>query len=306
MSNVLRESQLRALVKILLEDNSLGPHMIKINPVVDPSAAITDPANPDFKPQSKPELSVALNALIDDLPNQNIPSIYDSLKSTLESMGKEEDEGEKQMKTSNKKVEESIRLVIRKMLEEQSLNEFFKKDPETGEMVWMGSGPAPKLASGASVKKMDPSARGIAVGPQTPAGKSLKTTFKKMKDEDLGPVDPSAPAPGRTRKNITMQDGEAFAKMAGELGYKDAPGARQAVQKALAKAQFVGAMDPDELEILVLNSMSKYIDFLAKAGGLSPADVQLLKDHPDIVRDLDGFRDFLDKDIRAARKATKG
>ena len=119
---------------------------------------------------------------------------------------------------------------------------------------------------------------------------------------DLGPVDPNAPAPGRTRKNVTSKDGEAFAKMAAQLGYKDAPGARQAVQKALAKAQFMGSMDPDELEILVLNSMSSYIDKLNKTGELTPADVQLLRDHPDIVRELDGFRDYLDKDIRKARK----
>ena len=79
MPNKISEPNLRTLVKSLLEDTTLGPAMVKVNPVVDPSAAITDPANPDYKPQSRQELQIAFNALIDDLTDDNIPDIYDSL-----------------------------------------------------------------------------------------------------------------------------------------------------------------------------------------------------------------------------------
>jgi hypothetical protein len=108
------------------------------------------------------------------------------------------------------------------------------------------------------------------------------------------------------RKNVMMGDvsGSSFKDIAKELGFAAESGAKQAVVKALEKAKFVGTMDPDELEILVLKSMSDYIDMLSNTGELSPADVKLLKDHPDIVRDLEGFREFLDKSIRTTRKVS--
>jgi len=42
---------------------------------------------------------------------------------------------------------------------------------------------------------------------------------------------------------------------------------------------------------------------LNKTGELTAADVQLMKDHPDIVRELDGFREYLHNTIRRAMKA---
>jgi benzoyl-CoA reductase/2-hydroxyglutaryl-CoA dehydratase subunit BcrC/BadD/HgdB len=98
-------------------------------------------------------------------------------------------------------------------------------------------------------------------------------------------------------------DGASFEEIATELGFSVA-GAKQAVDKALEKAQFIAATDSDEMEIIVLTTMSDYIKMLAKTGELSSADVTLLKDHPAIVRELDGFRDYLHNSIRRARKAT--
>jgi hypothetical protein len=61
-------------------------------------------------------------------------------------------------------------------------------------------------------------------------------------------------------------------------------------------------LQPEELEIMVLQSMSDYIDILKNAGELDPSEVKTLKDNPGIVRELDGFREFLDKTLRKARK----
>jgi hypothetical protein len=103
------------MVKVLLEDKTLGPKMVNVNPVVDPSAALTDPDNSNFKPNSKPELRVALNVLIDDLSDENMPGVYDAIKNALDAQ--EDKEGKKQMKNSNEKFE-GLRKVIRSLINE--------------------------------------------------------------------------------------------------------------------------------------------------------------------------------------------
>lgn len=97
--------------------------------------------------------------------------------------------------------------------------------------------------------------------------------------------------------------GASFEQIAKELGFSIA-GAKQAVDKALEKARFLlNDMDDEDREILTLTAMNDYIKYLTKSGELTPADIQLMKDHPDIVRELDGFREFLHNHIRRARKA---
>jgi len=109
-----------------------------------------------------------------------------------------------------------------------------------------------------------------------------------------------APVAGRDRKNVMQTDvgGASFKQIAQELGYASESGAKQAAEKAMAKVQFASKMDPDQLQIVVLTAMNDYIDFLNKSGELTSADVQLMKDHPAIVSELDGFREFLDKYVK--------
>ena len=118
MGRIVKESSIRAMVKILLEDSTLGPALLKVNPVVDPSAAVTDPANQDFVPVSPAEFKVALSAIVDDVPQDNIPDIYKSIKHALSAAG--EDEGKEEMNKKDTKVEEAVRKVIRKMIKEGS------------------------------------------------------------------------------------------------------------------------------------------------------------------------------------------
>lgn len=275
---VLKESDLRKMVKIILEDKSLGPSMVKVSPVVDPSAAVTNPENSNYKPDSKVELQIALNAMIQDASDESVPDMYDSIKKALEKQ--EAEEGKDQMKKSNEKLEESIRLTIRKMLSEAELP------------------PVKKIPYGVS---------GIPRGPESAAVKGLRKTLEKMKDIDDEYEDPDAPAAGRGRKNVMMTDvsGASFDEIAKELGFAGASGAKKAVMNALSKAKFVGTMDQDELEIIVLNAMNDYVKALESTNELSAADVKLLKDHPDIVKELDGFREFLDDAIRKVRKAAE-
>lgn len=297
MPNKISESNLKTLVKRLLEDATLGPAMVKVNPVVDPSAAITDPANSDYKPQSRQELQIAFNVLIDDLTDDNIPDIYDSLKDVLSK--REDENGKEQMKKSNDKVEETIRLMIRKLLIESNvlLKEYYEQDPVTSKMIWKGKGPAPKLTASTNIQKLDPSARSSVVGPQSPAGKSLKSTFKKMKDEEFDePLDSDKPEAGRTRRN-KMQDGDKLKMLAKEFGFKNPNGVAQFITRTIERFRY-NWENYDDLNIAMLEIVKDYIDELAVGGSLAPADVQLLQDHPEHVMDLETFRVYAKKQLK--------
>ena len=90
LGNTIKESTLRQLVKVLLEDKELGPALIKVNPVVDPSAALTDPSNLNYVPDSTVELKVALNSMASEVPQDNVPKIYKSIKQAIEDAAADE------------------------------------------------------------------------------------------------------------------------------------------------------------------------------------------------------------------------
>lgn len=305
----ISEVKLRALVKNLLEDKTLGEEMVKVNAVVDPSAVVTDPSNTDYKPNNKQELQVVLSTMLKSVSDDKVSDIFDSLKSVMQS--KEEDEGKEQMSKSNSKIEETIRLVIRNMLSQvelpkRNLKEYFAIDPETGEKVWKGSGPAPKLSPSASVQKLDPSARGIAVGPESPAGKSLKSTFKKMKDSDISFVDASQPEVGRSRRN-KMQEGDKLRELAAEMGFKNPNGVLQFINRVLEKVK-TRFQNYDAVVVATLEIMKEYIDELASPYKqssrvttepvITPQDAELLRQHPEMIEDLATFRVYLNKKLK--------
>jgi hypothetical protein len=128
-----------------------------------------------------------------------------------------------------------------------------------------------------------------------------------LEEPEADEVEAMADDDARKFKTVSDVGGASFQDIAAELGFSVA-GAKQAVDKAMAKAQWLGQLEeesPEELEILVLSAINDYIKLLTKSGELTAADVQLMKDHPDIVRELDGFREFLDKSIRKARKTNQ-
>jgi len=296
MQNTIKKSQLRTLVKVLLEDKTLGPSMIKVNPVVDPLAAVTDPANLDYKPRSRQELSIALNTLVDDIIDDNVPAVYDLIRNAIDNY---EDEREKKiMKKNNSKIEETVRFFIRKILNENSeiFKEFYEKDPATGKMVWKGKGPAPKLAADTDVQKLDQTARGVKVGPQSPAGQSLKSTFKKMKDSDFSTFDASKPEAGRTRRN-KMQDGDSLDKLAKEFGFKNPNGVLQFINRVMERFRY-NWENYDDVSVAMLEILKNYITDISSSADLAPADVQMLIDHPEHVMDLETFRVYSKKKLK--------
>jgi hypothetical protein len=264
---LITESSLRDLLRELM--NSHAP--IFPNPVVDPQAAETDPTNQNFVPSDKVELMSALRALVDQVDDERIPQVYVTVKDAIE---KEEAEMKKETK-----VEQIIRQQVRKMLIEADLP------------------PVKKIPFGVS---------GLPRGANSPKVASLRKDLEKMQlDDPEETLRGDEPAQGRQRKNVMMSDGTSFKDIAKELGFAAESGAKQAVEKAMQKAKFVGSMDQDDLEILVLQSMSEYIDILKNTGEISNEEVSLLKNNPGIVRELDGFREFLNNAVKSARKESE-
>lgn len=275
----IKESEVRSIVKQLLEDKTLGETMVKVSNVVDPMAAVTNPGNDDYKPDSKAEIQVAFSSLIDEIPQDKLPDAFELVKKALKD--EEDQEGKKQMKNQNKKVEEAIRLKIRKILK------------EAGWADLASAGLAGSIGTNrGSTSMVDCEA--CEGGGFLPDGAECEIC--KGKGE--------VPAkPERSRKNVMMTDvgGASFKDIAADLGFASESGAKQAVDRALEKVKSRIMMDPDEMEIATLTAMNDYIEMLKKTGELSSADVQLLKSHPDIVRELDGFREFLDKALSKAQ-----
>jgi hypothetical protein len=302
-SIVITESALREFLKEMLDSPTKNSHLdgnmpVRVSPVVAPDAAEVDSANPNFMPQNKVELLSALRTMC-DVEDDQVPTIYITMKDALEKHGEE---------MKNTQVESTIRATVRKLLSEISASE---KRQMAADKLWSE---LPKVDPSAypKVTRVEP---GVSSKSGTPAEQKakfeknksqLKKTFSTMKMSDLEDETTAGEEPAG-RKNVMMTDvgGSSFKDIAKELGFAAESGAKQAVEKAIEKAKFVTKMDlfdQDTLEILVLQSMSDYIDVLASTGELSPPEVKLLKDNPAIVRGLEGFREFLDKDLRKAKK----
>ena len=244
--------------------NEEGP--ANVDPNVDPSQAVTDPINPDFKPHTRTEFGVAVNQLVKNLPDTQMSGIFDAVKDAVDRKEQQEDEEEDKMKLKQAAhgqgvkdegvTEMVVRKAVRKILGEEMVNG-----------VWVDS-----ADTDADEEERQTSSRRSA-----------------YKATALG--------------GMSDVSGASFEEIAKELGFSVA-GAKQAVDKALLNAQWIAQeIDPTDLDDIVLTAMNDYIKFLAKSDEVTPADVQLMKDHPDIVCELEGFREFLHNYIRKARKA---
>lgn len=255
---VVSEGALRELIREALSNNQAMPlsHLqqaedepVKVNDVVDPSAALSNPGNEDFRPNTPAEFQVAVKSLVDDLPSDEIPDIYEKLVKALE----DEDEGEKMKKDT--KTEAIVRANVRRLVREAI----------SPPVPWRDARHLP--------------------GPGTPPmPEEPKAKRKYTKAGDVG---------GGNLKKIAMNLGMSTS------------GAKLAVDKALAKAQWVGSMqfgNPEELEVMVLKAVNDYIKLLKSSGELSPAEVMELNKNPEHVTELDGFREFLDKYVKSAMR----
>jgi hypothetical protein len=251
------EAKLRSLVKEALDGTQGGsvytaaPEVVQLSAVVDPLEDSTVPCNPSFTPHDKTEFGVAVNNLVRNLPDDEMPDLYRMLKAGVK--------GSEEAKVESKKVleaEQAIRREVRRVLRSEGFAD--------------ASGKGIDYFGGADDNIPDPEEKPVA----------------------------------KRRKMSTMQDvgGATFEQIAAETGLSVA-GAKQAVDKAMRRAQFLAQdLDYDERELIVLTAIRDYLKKLETTGEVTAADIRLMSDHPDIIRELDGFREFLHRYIRRAEK----
>lgn len=284
MRVVVTEKAVREYISELMSgpgwgaERTASPSPVVTSAVVDPSAAVTDPSNVNFKPRNRAELKTAMSSVINKISDDSAADLYVAIQDVIEDKEKKEKE--------MNKTESIIRAAVRKLLKE------VEYDPND-----------PKLPP---VKKIPYGVHGSEYMRNLEKRKTdlRKTLEKSTLDDEEDSAKRDEPAAGRTRKNVMQTDvgGASFADIAKELGFATTSGAKAAVEKAMQKAKFLADMDPDDLEILTLTAMNDYIDVLKSTGELTGDDVKLMKDHPEIVSSLDGFREFLDKSLKKAQK----
>lgn len=110
MKTTVNEFAVRQLIK-----EKLTP--VDPNPVVDPSAGVTNPQNINFRPGSVAEFQVGLNSHLEDLPVEKLRSSYEEIVGILaKKKSKKED---KKMRSKKMTVAEAtIRRHIRKIIAE--------------------------------------------------------------------------------------------------------------------------------------------------------------------------------------------
>ena len=102
--------------------------------------------------------------------------------------------------------------------------------------------------------------------------------------------------------------GAELEDIAAELGFS-VSGAKQAVDKAMKKAQFLGTLEDSERDEMILHAVKDYIENLEGAvddndpDAPSAEDIQLMYDNPSMVAELDGFREFLHKYVKQLARA---
>jgi hypothetical protein len=125
---------------------------------------------------------------------------------------------------------------------------------------------------------------------------AVRKHLMEMNEAEADSVPPAEAAPKYEKRELMP-----FAQMAQELGMSVA-GAKQAVDKAWRKAAFINDQFPSEeqKQAYVLDLIHQYIDHLDSSGELTDDDFALLRDHPDLVSELDGFQAFMLDDLKDA------
>jgi hypothetical protein len=278
MKIVISEKAIREYLRESMFSESGWQHLddpindpVKTNPVVDPSAAVTDPEN-EQTPQNKAELKISLNAMVDSCVDDiDTQKAYVAVKKAIDDLKDSEIEEDEKMK--NKTVEETIRLVVRKMIREAAGAHADTGLSYSGDMTsapsgyeWCGA----CEGSGELDNKDCVACRGTG---------KVKKDSKYITSKDTG---------GASVADMVAA-GIPQGKISGLM--------KSSMEKFKARWP---KEQSGELDVELLSSVPEYIEYLKKQaakGGdpLTTADVQLMNDHPEIVMQSDDFREFFNK-----------
>jgi len=327
----------------LLEDKSLGQdlaNIVKVNPVVDPSAALTDPSNPDFKPATKPELLASLSAIVSGIDDEKIPDVYDAIK---HSMTVDTDESDEDVKMSNKKVEESLRQQVRKIIresnvksEEMRLEETVRSQvrkaikemflSETAPTTPLQKKPRKRLPSAAEQEAAAEKWRATAEQDAAAAAEYLKN-MEGNKPKVYPPGLSGVPKPDKNyfklssaaesalsklfadpvkmrKKNLTMTDieGTGLLELAREFGYTNPNGVLQWINNKILPKMRKRIENYEQFDVDIEEIKKQYIDELESTGIISAKDAALMRNDPKGVEELDSFRVYFNKKMKVREK----
>ena len=235
---------------------------VNVNQVVDPSAAVTDPGNENYRPNTPAEFQIAAKTLVSDLPSDKISDTYEKL---VKAVSDSQDEKGKKMKKKDTKVESVIRAHVRKMIRESFLSE--TKDDYSDYLPPAGNTSLQKLTGPLGVKN--------------PSG----TVRPLMKIDDM------------LRKQISMatQSPQKFA----EAQAKAHAAARAQIEDELDLDELMAAMTPEERERVDLEMFLKKTATYAQL--YEKELTKILNKDPDIKKYVSSTRaDIRDLPVRDA------
>jgi hypothetical protein len=297
---VVTDRALRELIAETLDSSAYVPEpdLVNVNDVVDPSAADTDPSDPNYKPQNSTELGVAIKRMTTGMDSEQAPRVFDVLKGALDDKKDDEDpsdpDGHDQRNEKDK----------------QDMNEPKGTTSTTGSKTGTRSGTHATEAFLREVVRSNLSTIPLNLlylveDYQEP--NSYDRAVGSIDDEDPTFEDEFDPEP-----TMLSDDEFNFSDIAKELGL-GVSGAKQFVDKARARFRFLSKELPmgpnlekgqkdkrEEADKMILQAYTDYVEKLKSTGELTPDDVQLLQDYPHMALELDGFREFLHHYIRAS------
>lgn len=307
MKYIVSEEAVRTLIRETMMNPSVGWQSttelsgspVSVSAVVDPSASVTDPGNPNFKPSNRNELRTAISDMINSISDDCAEEIFDAMKSAIEKTQEDKD-----MKSDNK-VEEAIRLAIRKIIAEVKPSRKFKDvpvGPVTNPRSITPTRYPAGMAGGEATRKFEKMKAGIH--------QSLDKTLRDAESAEMMRSD--EPAAGRSRKNVMQTDvgGSSFKEIAEEMGFASESGAKQAVERILNKVKYRLTIPEDELDIIVLTTLSDAIEALVGLddvddtvdSAFTPDEIEELKNNPELLASWPEFREKLDKRLTRAQK----
>jgi hypothetical protein len=276
MSSKINEESVRKLVLAMLEGNVEVP--IQANPNVEPLMNDRQLDYTERTPVDSVELSNIIGNKLRDLDDDVAPHIFKQLAAIIDIEGDKEEEEE--MMTHEAKLRSCIRRMLKETLAEADLP---------------------------PVKKIPPGVHGGEYMSKFNKYKSDLSKMVKGKGDAFNDPDDEPERKKRGYQSADDAGGTPFDEIAAEFGFAGPQGAKAAVEKALGKMRYLMKLPEEDRDFLVLAAMDDYINILNKTGELSPEDVKLLRSHPSIVQDLDGFKDHLHKYVlRGMRDAGKG
>mgnify|MGYP001571893462 FL=1 len=250
--------------------NELPSEDPPIEPNVTSSAEDTTPAldppvdDPEFVPANPNELAVAADKLARRVDPTSLNQYYTQLKR----LAKAEEEG--RLSSTKQKVDVgTVEEQLRKHVRDALISEI---------SPWAGGGLA---------------FSGWGVDPD-------------IEDDDNEEDDDE---PRQRRQHLTTKDveGDTLDSIAKEFGFVAPSGAKAFLFRTMEKFKHLFVLrdeDPAAFDRFIFMAASEYIGYLKSSGELDDEEVELLYSHPELVAELEGFREYLHVFVkRAMRKA---